>query len=354
MAIDLGFVETCESWELSSRFFPSKVGGKPAWLDLKNIPGKSDLECEYCNDVCVFLCQIYAPYEENAYAFHRTIYIFVCKNTDCCRPNQNGNFKVFRSQLSRTNMFYPSEPPVEQKDWRTDIDVSQWTKTCCICGIAAPSHCGKCKVVNYCCRAHQVYDWKNGHKNTCGTEANNDKNFLFPEYEIVIESDDVTKDNTAQDDFKNEQKEMEKYNAMIQNDKAGSLQHEDINDDLLEIVNEKDEVFVEFRMKIDNYPDQILRYDRGGKVLYISQHNQIIDVPKCPECNGNRQFEFQIMPQLLNFLGLKDFVKCLDWGILAVFTCKQSCTSNGKYLREYIWKQDIVQKETDSKINYET
>ncbi|XP_072754018.1 programmed cell death protein 2 isoform X2 [Anoplolepis gracilipes] len=328
MAIDLGFVETCESWELSSRFFPSKVGGKPAWLDLKNIPGKSDLECEYCNDVCVFLCQIYAPYEENAYAFHRTIYIFVCKNTDCCRPNQNGNFKVFRSQLSRTNMFYPSEPPVEQKDWRTDIDVSQWTKTCCICGIAAPSHCGKCKVVNYCCRAHQVYDWKNGHKNTCGTEANNDKNFLFPEYEIVIESDDVTKDNTAQDDFKNEQKEMEKYNAMIQNGKAGSLQHEDINDDLLEIVNEKDEVFVEFRMKIDNYPDQILRYDRGGKVLYISQHNQIIDAPKCPECNGNRQFEFQIMPQLLNFLGLKDFVKCLDWGILAVFTCKQSCTSN--------------------------
>ncbi|XP_050460504.1 programmed cell death protein 2 isoform X1 [Cataglyphis hispanica] len=342
MAIDLGFVQTCESWRLTSRFFPSKVGGKPAWLDLKNIPGKSDLECEYCNNVCVFLCQIYAPYEENDDAFHRTIYIFICKNIDCCRPNQNGNLKVFRSQLSRINTFYPSEPPVEEKNWRTDIDVSQWIKTCYICGIAAPSHCGKCKVVNYCCRVHQIYDWKNGHKYICGTEANNNNNFLFPEYEIVIESDDLTKD-IEQDDVESEQKEIEKYNTMIQNGKAGSLQHEDVNDDLLQIASdEKDEMFTEFRMRTDNYPDQILRYDRGGKVLYISQYNQITDIPKCPECNGNRQFEFQIMPQLLNFLGLKDIVKCLDWGILAVFTCQQSCIPNGKYIREYIWKQDIV------------
>lgn len=140
-------------------------------------------------------------------------------------------------------------------------DVSQWTKTCCICGIAAPSHCAKCKVVNYCCRAHQVYDWKNGHKHTCGTEANNDNNFLFPEYEIVVESDDSMKSNIEQDDFEREQKEIEKYNALIQSGKAGSLQHEDVNDDLLQMTSdEKDEIFAEFRMGIDNYPDQILRY----------------------------------------------------------------------------------------------
>lgn len=115
MPIDLGFVQTCESWRLTSRFFPSKVGGKPAWLDLKNIPGKSDLECEYCNDVCIFLCQIYAPYEENDDAFHRTIYIFICKNIDCCRPNQNGNLKVFRSQLSRVNTFIRLNRPSNRR-----------------------------------------------------------------------------------------------------------------------------------------------------------------------------------------------------------------------------------------------
>ncbi|XP_077264373.1 zinc finger protein RP-8 [Temnothorax americanus] len=351
MAIDLGFVEKCESWRLGSRFFPSKAGGKPAWLDLKNIPGKSDLECEYCGDPCVFLCQIYAPYEDVA-GFHRTVYVFVCKNVDCCRPNQSGNLRVFRSQLSRINDFYPAEPPVEREDWRTDIDVSRWANTCYVCGIFAPNHCGKCKVVNYCCRVHQVYDWRNGHKDVCGTEAKNSNGFLFPEYEIVVESDDAAKVNAQQNELKSEEREIEKYNAMIQDGKAGTFQHEDVNDDLLRMANdEKDETFVEFRMKIDDYPDQILRYDRGGKVLYISSHSRIADVPKCPECNGDRQFEFQIMPQMLNFLNLKDVIKCLDWGILAVFTCKQSCIPKDKYTREYIWKQDIVQEETELKMN---
>jgi hypothetical protein len=30
-----------EAWELSSRHFPSKVGGRPAWLDLSNLPASS-------------------------------------------------------------------------------------------------------------------------------------------------------------------------------------------------------------------------------------------------------------------------------------------------------------------------
>ncbi|EZA47660.1 hypothetical protein DMN91_012568 [Ooceraea biroi] len=346
--VDLGFVEKCEPWRLESRFFPSKAGGKPAWLDLNNIPGKKDLECEYCGDPCVFLCQVYAPYEEDANAFHRTIYVFMCKKGDCCKPNRNGNLKVFRSQLSRSNSFYPSEPPVEREDWRTDIDVSQWTKTCRICGILAPSHCAECKVANYCCRVHQVYDWKNGHKGTCGTEKKTSNNsFLFPEHEIVMENDDRAKEHAEQDDVESEQKEIEKYNTMIDSGEAGTLQHsEDVNDDLLQMANTEDEIFAEFRTKIDDYPDQILRYDRGGKILYISPHNQVADVPKCLECNGDRQFEFQIMPQLLNFLDLKDTVNCLDWGILAILTCKKSCTPNGKYIREYVWKQDIVQEKT--------
>lgn len=139
-------------------------------------------------------------------------------------------------------------------------DVSHWTKTCYICGIAAQSHCGKCKVVNYCCRAHQVYDWKNGHKYTCGTKPNNNNDFLFPEYEIVVEDDDFMKD-IEQDDLESEQKEIEKYKAMVHSGKAGSLQHENINDDLLQMASgENDEVFAEFCMKTDNYPDQILRY----------------------------------------------------------------------------------------------
>jgi len=128
----------------------------------------------------------------------------------------------------------------------------------------ASSHCAKCKVANYCSRVHQVYDWKNGHKRICNTKErndNNDNNYLFPEYEITMDSDDV-QENSEQDDVETEQEEIKKYNMMMQSGKAGTLQHEDVND-LLEMVtsaNENDEVFIKFRMKIDNDPDQILRY----------------------------------------------------------------------------------------------
>jgi len=106
-----------------------------------------------------------------------------------------------------------------------------------------------------------VYDWKNGHKDICGTKAKNNNSFLFPEYEIVIESDDTVKESAQQSNLKIEQEEIEKYNAMVQDGKAGIFQHEDVNDDLLQMANdEKDKVFAEFRMEIDNYPDQILRY----------------------------------------------------------------------------------------------
>lgn len=136
------------------------------------------------------------------------------------------------------------------------LDVAQWSKTCYVCGISAPSHCTKCKV-NYCSRVHQVHDWKNGHKETCGTETSSSHNLLFPEYEIVMEDDDSI---AEKDDVDSEHKEIEEYNAMIQNDEVGTFQHDDVNDDLLQMASsETDETFVEFREKINNYPDQILR-----------------------------------------------------------------------------------------------
>lgn len=119
--VHLGFVEENEPWLLESRFFPSKVGGKPAWLDLKNLPSVKDLTCNNCKNPCIFLCQVYAPYEDDARAFHRTIFVFVCKNPACCQDNISNNLKVFRSQLQRNNEFYSFDPPIESKDWKIDI-----------------------------------------------------------------------------------------------------------------------------------------------------------------------------------------------------------------------------------------
>ena len=42
--VDLGFIGDFQSWELTSRQFPSKVGGKPAWLELKNLPSSESMK----------------------------------------------------------------------------------------------------------------------------------------------------------------------------------------------------------------------------------------------------------------------------------------------------------------------
>ncbi|CAM9226073.1 unnamed protein product [Heterosigma akashiwo] len=91
------------------------------------------------------------------------------------------------------------------------------------------------------------------------------------------------------------------------------------------------------------------------------------DIPPCPNCGAERQFEFQVMPQMLYYLNVADgqpkvtetitggsprknrwssdstsedstrpappitslpIADGLDWGTLAVYTCVASCQSN--------------------------
>lgn len=59
--VELGFLEECEPWLLTNTFFPSKIGGKPAWLELENIPTLDLLKCRKCQEILVFLCQVRSP-----------------------------------------------------------------------------------------------------------------------------------------------------------------------------------------------------------------------------------------------------------------------------------------------------
>lgn len=85
--VDLGFLEECEAWLLTNRYFPSKVGGKPAWLELSNIPTVEQLKCRKCQQLLVFLCQVYASQADAEHSFHRTLFVFVCKNALCWEQN---------------------------------------------------------------------------------------------------------------------------------------------------------------------------------------------------------------------------------------------------------------------------
>ncbi|XP_013187301.1 programmed cell death protein 2 [Amyelois transitella] len=349
--IDIGILEEKCSWLLHPRFFPSKIGGKPAWLDLQNLPIPFVLSCKKCKDPLVFLCQIYAPYEEDENSFHRTIFIFICRNGPCCQPNSSENFLVLRCQLPRKNPFYSYEPYEENENEVFPMD--KWANLCDVCGIKGPSHCAKCKKVYYCSRKHQILDWQKGHKEYCSVVQQNPtsckinnfivtesgKSILFKEWELIVdEEDEEDKDNVDVNH------EMEKLRKLMQEKKAGSL--DNVSDTELEQYTRplpEDKVFNKFSKRVARHPDQVLRYDRDGHPLWITGNSDsFIDIPKCQYCNGERQFEFQIMPQLLNFIDVGIDLNSIDWGVLAVYTCKRSCNGGPSYKEEYIIKQDLT------------
>lgn len=82
--VELGFAEEAPAWTLRSEQFPSKVGGRPAWLGLAELPGPGALACARCGRPLAFLLQVYAPLPDRDDAFHRSLFLFCCREPPCC------------------------------------------------------------------------------------------------------------------------------------------------------------------------------------------------------------------------------------------------------------------------------
>ncbi|XP_055605780.1 programmed cell death protein 2 [Uranotaenia lowii] len=343
--VDLGFLEPCEQeWLLTSPFFRSKVGGRPAWLELKNLPGPKELLCDECGEPCIFLCQVYAPLEDKDSCFHRTIFVFVCLKASCYQPNVNKNIKVFRSQLPRRNDYYDFNPPNEDQPPAAPakpLSVSGHPPLCVVCGCRGPQQCSQCRKVNYCGVVHQRIDWKNGHKAGCGkVEGTSSADILFPQQEIITEAEEIEPEEKLSE-AENEKKQMEEYEKLMKEGKTGELS--ELSESELDKYSEQieDKQFDKFKKIISSYPEQVLRYDRKSKPLWISN---IVpkEIPVCELCGRQRVFEFQIMPQLLISLNNEN----IDWGVLAIYTCVESCdTPDRSYAKEFVYKQDVIQTE---------
>lgn len=353
-AVELGFAQESELWRLVSSQFPSKVGGRPAWLGEVGVPGPEDLQCGVCQKPVAFLLQVYAPCPGS---FHRTVFVFCCRDPNCHRERESLCFKVLRNQLPRKNDTYSYSPPpdVASSDdhHRLSLKLKCGAKLCRVCGSLGPKQCSKCHRVSYCSKEHQLMDWKAQHKKQCGEPEDQpdtpvpDHGFLFPEYEIVTEPEELDSDPEDQDDENDDVEEQEKvgdsqmprdtstYDSLTSDDKdLESMARHETKDDA---------VFNQFKKRIAVEPEQVLRYCRGGQALWISAQNipSAADIPDC-QCGSKRLFEFQVMPQLLSHLRVDSLGQSIDWGTLAVFTCSGNCDAEKQYAAEFLWKQDVV------------
>ena len=333
-----------------------KAGGKPIWLNPRDLP-TDVLTCnqQHCCGVQMhFVCQLYCPLDDddNDEAFHRALYVFACPKVKC------RGVQILRCQLSKENDFYYSDhdndydgittttnvqPSINNKDDATN----NWgVNMCSVCNQRAVG--GICPTQNryFCGRAHQKEHHKIVQKQTQKqlNDQDNIRNFscMYDETEIVVEEEPQSA-AAAKSDEEDVAKRLAKttlFPTGVSDDVTTSTQDEDEDleqEDLNRMtgskgilhMNDDDPMLTQFWKRVNradgSVKDQILRYNRWpflksnfkfsndsdvddkGGVLWTSAKDvpTANDIPACPHCGSERQFEFQILPQLLHHLGVE-------------------------------------------------
>lgn len=125
-----------------------------------------------------------------------------------------------------------------------------------------------------------------------------DSMFTLPEYEIIIDDEKLEKKGKLSQTDEEQLKEFEQ----ILKSKNPTFQNDDtINESLEQSVSdvEEDKMFLKFKAKIADYPDQVLRYGRGEKPLWVSDSNMPTTIPRCELCGSERKFEFQVFSKII-------------------------------------------------------
>jgi pre-rRNA-processing protein TSR4 len=264
-----------------------------------------------------FMGQLYAP--EKGERFHRTLYLFCCPR--CSHVECHLRIRVLRTQLPRINPYWPEVAAPE----------SPRSPECVVCRFPAV---GQCPVTQqrFCTRDHQrrYQRWPEDDK---AEQAG-----IYAVLELVVEEEPPvplvveveeeehpvvhtlfpsTKAEDSDEEDDDERLEQDDLNA-ITGGGGGAGTHPSRRpvDAALEKKNQA--VFTKFTRRMTERPhcrDQVLRYncawpddsadhddDEDRAPLWMRADHRPATIPPCPLCGTARQFEFQLLPQLLSHL----------------------------------------------------
>jgi len=324
--LDEESIPLCHQSPYWSNWDGGKIGGKPSWLNPRDIP--SIVRCRGCSSsskddgsIMQFVAQLYCPADDvtnNDDAFHRSLYVFACSK--CCNSSttstdtaeKEGNtsvstnsstsnklsncIRVLRCQLPKQNDFYPSTGNEPEED-----DEEEWTKhtsqywatatnndklnLCTVCGQVSKGKCPK-QQLWFCGPQHQkeCLRLSNQSKGDNTQSGSTKYSSVCYESELVVEEEPVEEKNTtkssndtattsATDDNTNE---ATLFQTKDITDSDANLEQSDLNaltgnvsiSQAASTMGVTDPVTLEFyaRMSIggeeNDVRDQVLRYNR--------------------------------------------------------------------------------------------
>ncbi|XP_056272695.1 programmed cell death protein 2-like isoform X2 [Pseudoliparis swirei] len=318
-----------------SSFRTNKVGGLPDWP-----PGvfrKSPL-CGRCGGPLAQVVQVYCPLEASPY--HRNLHLFACTRAAC--SGRSDCWKVLRSQSLEEEEREEERPPPAQEAPRS---ATEWCDTADDWGmeeeeeeekggggggggggvekeVAAAPHteAGETDVS----RRLQVL-------RLVDSDSQQEVPVLRAFFISVVEEADLYGE---EDELQHARRLLREYEGR-EGVAAGGLEDEGGGGgEKYEKTRARhgDAVFSRFMKKISLCPQQILRYRRGGKPLFVSEPRAGDAAPPCASCGGARTFELQLMPALVSLLRRRkreEEEEELEFGTVLVYTCRSSCWTQG-------------------------
>lgn len=158
-----------------------------------------------------------------------------------------------------------------------------------------------------------------------------DRNFLSPEFEILIETEGEIMPEVLE---KEDDSETPGRTGEAPEEELGSrAKHE----------SREEKTFRKFKTKIVLEPEQSLRHGRGIAAIWISGENipEEQEIPDCP-CGAQRTFEFQVMSQLLSCAQAGRLGGSVVLGSQAGFACAENCRLGTGYTEDSVWKQEVT------------
>lgn len=352
--IQIGICDDKEEIKNNIDFMINKIGGLPNYLPNKYF---NLSKCSLCSNEMVLVAQLYCPLDNSYY--HRVFYVMACINKSCWNKSQS--WIVYRSQTidndyleQQQELLHQQEQQSFKNDWILDESVND----------------------NWNIDNDNNHDWNKDNSYLMDIQQQKPQEYqqqqFMNEYDEInnnLKLMNINKDNLNKLQFKsfyvNVVNNTKTLSSSLNNRIKRQIDEQDDDDDYIydnnnkdtkfniknesyekTIVKHGDKIFYKFRKKIDNCPQQIIRYvlnSNNAKPLFINKYTNDDDYNKmlnsnCIYCNSKLKYEFQLMPALVNYLKLinnncdqsdnKQESNRLEFGVVIVYTCSNSCWNN--------------------------